>query len=77
MKRYSVLLLVPDYASIEFGHETFYAWVSALTPKDAGAQAQAEAVKVFTVEGREELPQDDFYILGVWAGHQEMLVVDE
>lgn len=43
MKKYSVLLLRPDYIADEFGTDTFLAWVEADTIADAQVRGQADA----------------------------------
>lgn len=42
MKKFTVILLYPDYAAQEFGHETWMGVVDARSPKPALRKARAE-----------------------------------
>jgi hypothetical protein len=64
---YSVLLLYPDYASRQYGEETYYAFVTAADPIEAVANAQAQAVAA--QEGVEIDDPEDFAPLLVTLGH--------
>ena len=72
MKKFTVLLLYPDYATGNFGQDTYQAWVEASTVQEAKELAQLEAVQR---EGRaddEELDDpDDYFVLAVYEGHLE------
>lgn len=62
MKKYTVLLLYPDYQADAYGQETYLAHVNAGSPKLAARDAQLEADRG---GGRPE----DFQVLLVCAGH--------
>jgi hypothetical protein len=70
-KPFSVLLLYPDYAMD--GLTTFYTWVEAPTPQQAVLLARHDAIT--SQEDPEAIvAPEDFALLGVWAGHQRMLL---
>lgn len=71
LKKFSVLLLYPDYIADAFGQETFYAHVRALDSVDAVARAQRRAVRHNNqVDVGNET---DFYPLLVLRGHRRGL----
>ena len=73
MKKYTVLLLCPDYVADEFGKETYLAWVEAESPGHAIAQAQKMAW-VDNTKGKDDpLVPDDFHPLLVVEGHHSDL----
>ena len=43
-RRYTVLLMRPDYMTDDYGSDTYLGWVEAKSPTGAIKQAQAEAV---------------------------------
>lgn len=63
---YSVLLLYPDFACMQHGTETYYAFVEASDPIDAVAVAQRQAVAAQEVEIDDPT---DFLPLLVTQGH--------
>jgi hypothetical protein len=65
-KPYSVLLLYPDYATDDYGTDTYYAFVEASDPIDAVAVAQREAVAAQDAEIDDPA---DFAPLLVTQGH--------
>ena len=65
-KRWSVLLLYPDYAN-DCGTETFYGFVEASDPLDAVAQAQRQAA---AAQDGVDIDPDDFAPLLVTQGHR-------
>jgi hypothetical protein len=65
-KPYSVLLLYPDYASDNYGQETYYAWVQAPDPIAAVAEAQRQAVAAQIIDIDDPI---DFHPLLVTQGH--------
>jgi hypothetical protein len=70
--KYTVLLLVPDYLSSNYGHEAYLAFVEAASPAEAIELAQEEANSRHA-EGREQ----DFHPLYVCEGHHEDVKGDE
>lgn len=65
-KKYSVLLLYPDYMSDNFGQETYYAHVEAIDRDMAVHNAQHQAQ---TCEGNESCDNpEDFHPLLVLEG---------
>jgi hypothetical protein len=66
LKPYSVLLLYPDYASEQYGTDTYYAFVTATDPIDAVAVAQRQAVAEQVIEIDDPA---DFSALLVTQGH--------
>lgn len=74
MKLYSVLLLYPDYATENYGQDTYYVYVCAETPLEASRIAQEEAWKA---TGGSVQDQEDFAVLGVWEGHNPIVYSEE
>jgi hypothetical protein len=68
MRRYSVLLLYPDYIAETFGQETFLAHVEAMNPGLAVGEAQRLASSC-----NNDNPPEDFFPLLVTLGHIEDL----
>ena len=64
MKKYSVLLLYPDYANDMA--ETYFSWVEATAPAAAVALARAEAVEANHMDADDV---DNFKVLLVVEGH--------
>ncbi len=83
-KRYSVLLLYPDYAATQYGEETYLAHVTGASVEAAMASAQDEAFGDYqgdfedkgdaTVDGRNPA---DFVVLMCVAGHHNDLCPGE
>ena len=69
MKPFTVLLLYPDYATSNFGQETYQAWVEARTMQEAKELAQLEAAQHERPPGEELDPPDDYHVLAVYEGH--------
>ena len=63
MKKFTVLLLVPDYLAQTYGQDTFLTCVPATGPKQAIAKARFEAA-----EKRDVADLDDFFLLCVIEG---------
>lgn len=70
MRRYTVLLLLPDYLASEFGHDTHLVWTKAKNRASAIREAQKFAAK--ESEALEASP-DDYHPLFVCYGHQDNL----
>ena len=68
MRRYSVLLLVPDYAADTFGHDVFYTYVTGGSPREAIAAAQRKAVDTHAYK---DAQPGDFHPLLVTLGHHD------
>lgn len=66
LKKWSVLLLYPDYSTDDYGQETYYAWVKAKNPKEAVTEAQLEAQR--HNDSAIEEPSDFFPLLCI-PGH--------
>ena len=60
MKRYTVLLLRPDYVADGFGEDTYLAHVRAETPEEAITLAQQEVAKLDDIDDGEAA---DYYPL--------------
>lgn len=69
-KVYTVILLYPDYAAEEFGHETFMTSVSANTPEAAVAGARSECVSGF---GNDGIGKNDLFVIAVIEGEHDDL----
>ena len=69
LKPYSVLLLYPDYATSDYGGETFYAWVEAETPEKAVEKAREDATAA-QIAGNINDPCDFRHLL-VLEGHHD------
>jgi len=67
LKRFSVLLLYPDYMAETFGHDTTFVRVNAEDDIDAVRKAQRKAVRSGECDVGAE---DDFYPLLVVRGHK-------
>jgi hypothetical protein len=63
MKKFTVLLLVPDYLAQTYGQDTFFTCVPATGPKQAIAKARFEAAAK-----RDVADPDDFFPLCVIEG---------
>lgn len=72
MRKYSVLLLYPDYATENYGADTFLAHVKADTATDAEDTARREASLDTGLEGL-EIEWSDWGCLLVTRGHLEDL----
>jgi hypothetical protein len=68
LKKFSVLLLYPDYIASSFG-ESYYAIVEAISPEEAVTAAQNEAADAQTDGENDDRPDpDDFACILVIAG---------
>jgi len=80
MKKYSVLLLYPDYIAEEYGKETFYAFVeaeSSLAAIKAAQQMAADANEVYFEEDTEgNNDPADFSALLCIEGHHYGLEIE-
>lgn len=63
LKKYTVLLLRPDYMAATFGHDTFCAYASGATPVEALADARAAAAEC------DDADPEDYYCLLCTNGH--------
>ncbi|TXG96128.1 MAG: hypothetical protein E6R08_10165 [Nevskiaceae bacterium] len=71
LQPFSVLLLYPDYATDNYGQETYLTAVMAADPEQALALARKEAVDSNTTsEGECTIDNpSDFFCLAVFEGH--------
>lgn len=69
--KFTVLLLVPDYATKDYGRETYLAHVSAKYASTALEKARADAVEAYKESGVEIDAPDDFYPLLTVRGHAD------
>lgn len=67
MNKFSVLLLYPDYAAHEFGHDTFLAHVEAVDAANAEKYARNKASR----ENHMDIEPEDWSCLLVTVGHIE------
>ena len=77
MKKYTVLVLRPDYIASEYGKDTYLAHVEAASVGAAQAQAQVEA------RDSDQEPDDDdwndptdYHVQCVFEGHLDDLTVE-
>jgi hypothetical protein len=68
-RKYTVLLLYPDYLSDSYGQETFLSHVRAKNVRDAIAQAQSEVMRVNDWDSNVVEDKSHFYPLSVFEGH--------
>jgi len=71
MKKYSVLLLYPDYLAGNYGEDTYYAHVEAPDVKSAQLSAQKEVVRenMIDIEYDGDMRPEHFAVLLVVEGH--------
>ena len=72
-KKYTVILLYPDYMSENYGQETYMTCVDAKNPTEAVANARAEISAGGENEQDEEAEPTDFFVIAVIAGDHEDL----
>ncbi len=65
MKKYTVLMLLPDTVAENYGEETYLDWTEAETPKEAIAAAQKHAAQAMEWY----VPTEDFFVLFACEGH--------
>ncbi len=74
MKKYTVLVLRPDYIANDYGQDTYQAWVKAIDVLTAQETAQREAYQE-DFPGSDAEEHDpvsscaDYFILAVYEGH--------
>ena len=59
MKKYTVILLYPDFVADEFGHETYMTSVEAKNPKSAVKKARMEVLSASRAENEGESEYED------------------
>jgi hypothetical protein len=73
MKKYTVILLRPDYIADEglggYGQDIYIGQISAETPEEAVKEAQAEVYSCDDAGGLEPGDPDDYALLAVFKGH--------
>ncbi len=68
MKKYTVLLLYPDYLANQYGEETYLSWTESKGPEQAISLAQAEAFEESEYDPQSGDPSD-FAVLICIEGH--------
>lgn len=77
-KRYSVLLLYPDYVAEQYGEEIFYNFVKADSVSMAIKQAQRNAFESNELVIGDDGELEDFAVLLVIEGHhKDLSCIDE
>ena len=72
MKKYTVLMVTPDYLSSAYGHDTYMAHVEAVDVDHAQREGQEEAVREITdPDDTDPSRPEDFFIVFVCEGHIE------
>jgi len=66
MKKYTVILLRPDYIAGDYGRDTFMHHVEAKSPISAVAKARQSAIDI-------DLEANDYFVIAVLAGHHDDL----
>jgi len=69
MKKWTVLLLRPDYIAGTFGHDTYCGHVEAKTPSEALRISQEDACWTDNITKDEH--RDDYYCLSCVEGHHQ------
>lgn len=81
MKKFSVLLLYPDYIATNYGHETFYVCVEADDVDQAVLKAREDAVRSNSDGGEDTeelmLYKEDFHVLLALEGYHPALEYGE
>ncbi|MCK9521180.1 MAG: hypothetical protein M0R74_19480 [Dehalococcoidia bacterium] len=70
-KKFTVVLLRPDYIADEFGKDIFSDYVMAYGPDGAIAQARKHVVES---DGVSEEWAEDYHALVVYEGYQQSLI---
>lgn len=65
MKKYTVILLYPDFLASNYGQEIYTAWVEGMNPDHAIAKAELEA----SSDNFHEAGPGDWYCLACFQGH--------
>lgn len=70
-KKFTVVLLRPDYIADVYGHDIFSDYVMAYGPEDAIERARKHVVKA---DGEEPESAGDYHALVVYEGYQRSLI---
>lgn len=68
MKKWTVIMLYPDYMSGVYGHDTFMTCVYAVDPEGAVKAAREEAAVSNTENSDDPVNGDDFFVIAVIEG---------
>ena len=68
MKKYTVLLMYPDYISNDYGKETYQAFAAGAGVEDAIKEARQDCIS--DNAGAEFDSPEDLSVLAVYEGHQ-------
>ena len=68
MRKWTVILLYPDYMSEVFGHDTFMTTVHAVDPEGAVKAAREEASVSNTEDSDDPVNGGDFFVIAVIEG---------
>jgi hypothetical protein len=68
MKKWTVILLYPDYMADDYGSETYMTCVRAADPAGAVAKARAEVCAANEVD---EDDAEDFFVIAVMRGEHD------
>ena len=72
LKKYTALMITPDYLSNAFGHDSYCAWVEAESVEQAQMEGQIEAARELTDPRRHgPEPSRGLFIVFVCNGHIE------
>jgi hypothetical protein len=84
LNEYTVVLLYPDWASSQYGEDTYLAFVEARTFEDAVSAAQEEALEDWMTvhqvtkedldQGYPPEPAEDFVALAVFEGYCRLAI---
>ncbi len=74
MKKYSVLLLYPDYIAENYGEETYLAHVFGINPSTAVVHARIECAESNEII-EDVYDLEDFKVLAMFKGHHVDLSV--
>jgi hypothetical protein len=73
MKKYTVILLRPDYLADDdsggFGQDVYMAFVEANTTRGAVGRGQRQVFRADTTNGLEPNSPDDYALIVVFPGH--------
>jgi hypothetical protein len=71
MKKYTVLMITPDYLAEQYGEDTYCAYVEAENVVEAQRAGQHEALAAVTPDEISPYPPEDFFVVFVCEGHVE------
>jgi len=72
LRKYTVLMITPDYLSNAYRHDTYCSWVEAENIEQAQMEGQIEAANELTdPDDTDPSRPEDFFIVFVCEGHIE------